>query len=477
MEPIDLEPFFPDRDSDEPIGRQIVRRLRSAIETGVFAPSSRLLPSRELAVRLGVGRNTITSAIDQLIAEGYLEARLGSGTYVASDIAIQPITQRSLPYPLPHTAERFLKAAPTIAAFADRSGALRVGSPDAGEFPSAVWRRLARRGFDRMAEHLDYGSATGHFSLRNAIVQHVRQFRGVSAEPHQVIVVEGTQAAIRLSTDVLMSPGDPVLIEDPCYSLAKVIFDTQRMRLSPVDVDDFGMRVEEAGNAQLAYVAPSHNFPLGGTMSLPRRSALLNWARERNAYILEDDYDSEYSFGSRPLPALQSLDRWERVIYIGSFSKTLAPGLRLGYVIVPRHLVEAFSLARVASTLGGATLLQTTLAEFMAEGHFARHIRRMTGIYNERRTALIDTLNSGLGGSKFRIGPSQTGLHLALIGPPGYDDLPVAQACEAEGIRALSTYCIARTDCKGFRIGYSAAPVDEVTDAAQRLLAAIATPC
>nr|MDQ2681692.1 PLP-dependent aminotransferase family protein [Candidatus Eremiobacteraeota bacterium] len=243
--------------------------------------------------------------------------------------------------------------------------------------------------------------------------------------------------------------------------------------LCPIDVDDLGMKVDNAVDSRLAYVAPSHNFPLGGTMSLARRSALLSWARERNAYILEDDYDSEFSFGSRPLPALQSLDHWERVIYIGTFSKTLAPGLRLGYVIVPQHLVKAFTLARVASTLGGATFLQAILAEFVAEGHFARHIRRMTEIYSERRSALIQVLKGDLTGSGFRVGPSQTGLHLALIAPPTYDDLPVAQACAADGIRALSTYCIARTDCKGFRIGYSAAPTEEIIAAAKRLIAAI----
>nr|MDQ2680313.1 PLP-dependent aminotransferase family protein [Candidatus Eremiobacteraeota bacterium] len=363
MPSMNLESLFPDRSSDEPIGRQIMRRLRGAIETGIFEAGSRILPSRELAVRLGVARNTVTSAIDQLIAEGYLEARLGSGTYVASDIVTTPVVARPTPHSLPQTAQRYLKVEHTIDGFADRLGALRAGSPDISEFPNAIWRRLARRSFDRISESLDYGSATGRASLRSAIIQHVRQFRGVSADANQVIVVEGTQAAIRLSVDVLMNPGDRVLIEDPCYPLVKIIFETQRMHLCPIDVDDLGMKVDNAVDSRLAYVAPSHNFPLGGTMSLARRSALLSWARERNAYILEDDYDSEFSFGTRPLPALQSLDHWERVLYIGSFSKTLAPGLRLGYVIVPQHLVEAFRLARIASTLGGATFLQAILAE------------------------------------------------------------------------------------------------------------------
>ena len=469
---MDLEPLFPDRNSLEPLSHQLARRLRTAIETGALKPSSRLLPSRELAARLGIGRNTVTAAVEQLIAEGYLKARVGSGTYVAPEIVANSSIERQSSYTAPACARRFIELQPAIAIF-DR-GPLRIGRPDVTEFPAAIWKRLVRRHLERLKEHLDYGAPAGYTPLREAIAQHVRQFRGVNAQAHRVIITEGTQGAITLACDVLTSPGESVIIEDPCYDIAYAAIKASRLNGVAVNVDDQGIDISLAPCAKFAYVSPSHQFPLGGAMSLPRRSALLEWATANDAYILEDDYDSEYYFEARPLPALQSLDQWERVIYIGSFSKTLAPGLRLGYLIVPEHLVSAFTAARAVYSLGGSNHVQAPLADFLAEGHFARHVRRMTGVYDVRRKAMLGALTQGLDPSRFRIGPSQTGLHVAILAPPDYDDVTTARRFVNTGAgRGLSTYCVRRTDCRGFRLGYASASAERILVATHEFTAAL----
>jgi GntR family transcriptional regulator/MocR family aminotransferase len=471
-ETYDLEPLFPDRDCDEPLGRQFVRRLRHAIESGRYAPSSRLLPSRELARRLGLGRNTVTAAIEQLIAEGYLESRVGSGTFVVARVARAAGAAGTAPRALPATARRFEPARNVLRGYAMGSGPLRVGVPDPASFPLATWGRLTRRSLAELPGHLDYGDSRGDRRLREAIAQHVQQFRGVSAEPNRVIVVEGTQAAIRLVSDVLLREGDTVVVEDPTYPFARASFEARDLRPEPVPVDEDGMDVALAPAARVAYVSPSHQFPLGVTMSVARRRALLEWANEYDAYVIEDDYDSEYVFDAKPLPPLQSIDRQERVIYVGTFSKTLAPALRLGYLIVPQHLAELFSVARLVSTLGGTRYVQATLAAFLSEGHFARHVRRMTQTYGERRRVLAEMFEAGLRGCGFRLAPANAGLHLTAIAPPGFDDIAVVDELRVEGVRVqpLSAFCVERTDCRGFVVGYSAAPMAEIERDARILI-------
>ncbi len=477
MEPIGLEPLFPDRDSPEPLGRQFVRRLRHAIENGIFKPQSRLLPSRELALRLGLSRNTVTSAIEQLIAEGYLESRVGSGTFVAATIVKRSPPPLVIPERIPESAERYLAVRPLIARYGTRFGPLRTGIPDLAGFPFGTWARLKRRTIAELDAHLDYGEVSGNSALREAIAAHVQQFRGITTDPDNVIVVEGTLAALRLAADVLMNEGDAVLIEDPGYPLAQAIFVTRNMRLVPVNVDADGLQTRSAPAARLAYVTPSHQFPLGAALTVERRHQLLDWAVDRDAYIIEDDYDSEFAYGAKPLPALQSLDRFGRVIYVGSFSKTLAPGLRLGYLIVPAHLAEAFRIARLVTTLGGTRYVQATLADFVAEGHFARHVRRMTRSYAERRRALLQVLEAGLPTPRFRVGFGNVGLHVAVLAAdPDFDDAAVTAALRPAGIHVepLSSMCVARTDCRGFMVGYSAAPAGDIERAALALVRAIA---
>jgi GntR family transcriptional regulator/MocR family aminotransferase len=467
-----VEPLFPDRGSDEPLARQFARRLRQAIESGLYRPSSRLLPSRELARRLGLSRNTVTSAIEQLIAEGYLESRVGSGTFVVANVVRAAAAAEPFRQQLPATSARFETARSALQSYDMGFGPLRAGVPDLTKFPVATWARITRRKLAALPEFLDYGDARGEPALREAIAQHLQQFRGVTTDWRRVIVVEGTQGALRLAADVLLAEGEPAVVEDPSYPFAWAALASRNVRLAPVPVDDAGMIVALAPPARVAFVSPSHQFPLGSTMSLERRRALLAWARRNDGYVVEDDYDSEYAYDGKPLPSLQSIDRDERVVYIGTFSKTLAPALRIGYLIVPPHLAEVFALARQLSTLGGTRYVAATLADFLMEGHFARHVRRMTIEYRKRRTALVELLANGLPGERFSLRAAHAGLHLAIVAPPGFDDVAAAAELYARGVyvQPLSSFCVARTDCRGFVVGYGAAPLPEILEAARMLV-------
>jgi GntR family transcriptional regulator/MocR family aminotransferase len=471
-EPINLEPLFPDRVSGEPLGGQFLRRLRDTIRSGFFPPGSRLLPSRELAKRLGVARNTVTSAFEQLIAEGYLEARLGSGTYVTA--TLQDTQESRVPsrQSLPATPGRLAPVKDALEIVGSSFGALRVGAPDLSTFPIVTWQRLHRRHLARARSDLEYAEPSGLLALREAISRHIAQFRGVVAGSDRVIVVEGAQAALHLTAFVVAQGGQRVAIEDPCYQNARAIFSAHGLALHGIAVDDDGMRTSDLPDgAALAYVTPSHQFPLGGSMTLARRAQLLEWARRTNAYVVEDDYDSE--FDSHPLPALQSLDSNERVIYVGTFSKTLAPRLRLGYVVAPPHLAEMFRFTRAITSLGASAHLQAVVSDFIAQGHFSRHVRRMTGVYERRRRIVLDVFARELP-IGFRVGPAQTGLHVAVIGPIHFDDVGVANSL-INGLRVLpiSTQCVQRTDCKGLLLGFSAGTDDEIASAARTLAAAI----
>lgn len=466
--PIDLEPLFPDRSSGEPLRGQLVRRFRKAIESGFFPAASRLLPSRELAGRLGVSRNTLTAALDQLIAEGYLEARVGSGTFITKTLyearARSVMTQR----PLPRSSEKLAEVKTKLDHVGSSFGPLRVGAPDLSAFPIRVWRRIERENLALAATHLDYGESAGLLALREAISRHIAQFRGVVADPQQIIVVEGTQGALHLAAFVLLAAEDRVAIEDPCYQLARAVFTAHGCVLRGISVDDNGIRTDELPTEiKLAYVTPTHQFPLGGSLPLARRTQLLEWARETGSYIVEDDYDSE--FDSHPLPALQSLDRDERVIYIGTFSKTLAPGLRLGYVVAPPHLEELFRFARDLMSLGASTHLQATLASFITRGHFSRHVRRMAKIYERRRRILVSELERRLPPG-CRIGPAQTGLHLTVHGPADFDDVRAANSMpNGHRVLPVSSLCVDRTDCRGLAMGFSAGNEATIASAARSL--------
>jgi GntR family transcriptional regulator/MocR family aminotransferase len=452
-EPLSFEPLFPDRASGENLAVQLARRLRDAIERGILRSGTRLLGSRQLADRLGLGRNTVTLAFEQLVAEGYLEARSGSGTFVAAVNATRPTRKVDAvrrPARMPKTA-----SLPVHFAAATGAGPLRPGMPDLSKFPTAAWKRCARRALVVYDQELGYSAAAGLRSLQDAVATHVRQFRGVSAQREQIIVVEGAQAALHLAGLVLCSPADRVVIEDPCYALARAAFELYGLKMHAVPVDSRGIDPGRLPRkARLAFVTPTHQFPLGGTLPVARRLELLSWAKSADAYILEDDYDSEFTTKTRPLPALQSLDGDERVVYIGSFSKTLAPAVRLGYLIVPLHLASAFRMARASSSLGVSIHLQATLADFIDRGHFARHIRRLNATYERRREILVATLGQRLR-RPFRLGPAQTGLHVALIGDRSFEDTRLALMPDGQRLVSLSQLCVKRRDCRGFLLGFA----------------------
>ena len=265
-----------------------------------------------------------------------------------------------------------------------------------------------------------------------------------------------------------MRCGDPIAIEDPGYQNARAVFAAHGLVLHGVPVDDDGIRTNLLPeHATLAYVTPSHQFPLGGALPLARRKELLDWARRTGAYIVEDDYDSE--FGAHPLPALQSLDRDERVIYVGTFSKSLAPGLRLGYVVAPPHLAQTFRATREIIGLGASTELQATMAEFITRGHFSRHVRRMATTYERRRHLVVNALAQNVP-CGYSVGPAQTGLHVAVSGPPDFDDVRAANSMpDGQRVMPISTLCVERTDCKGLLMGFSAGTDDAVSSAARAL--------
>jgi len=471
-EPKHLEALFPNRDSSETLVSQLSRKIRAAIEAGIFPLNSKILPSRELAVRLGVSRNTVTDAIEDLIADGYLETRLGAGTFVTMPLRVveQPAhpTREWTP-----ALARFASAKVAFAGFNHLSGPLRVGMPDVAKIPLSAWRSAQRRVPELTLQFTTFGSSAGMPPLRHAIAAHVRQFRGISTHPDHIIVTDGAQEAFHLLAFALASPGDRVAIEDPCYLLAKTIFDLHRLEIVPVRADESGLCVEKLPkSARFVYTTPSHQFPLGGALPIDRRNLLLQWADESDAYVIEDDYDSEFSIG-RPLPALQSLDRNERVIYIGTFSKSLAPGIRLAYIVAPPHVAQMLKVARIATRLGNRIETQLTLAHFMADGHLARHIRKMTRDYNRRRRALLDVLHRELP-SGYVAGPAHTGLHVAVVCPSDVDDEAIAATLPRGGrILPLSILCLERPLLRGFVLGFASASADEVERAASEFCAAL----
>lgn len=357
------------------------------------------MPStRVLADDLTISRTTILSAFEQLKAEGYLEATTGSGTYVARSmpeqavVASRSVSLRKAGQPvnphLSHFSARTRRGdAKIIRGVSYRP--FQPGFPTLDAFPSNIWTKLLNRSQKRAnTALLGYGNAAGYLPLRKAIATYLMAARGVRCQLEQVIVVAGAQQAFSLAIDALLDAGDTVLLEDPGYVGAQVAFEAAPVKLLPVPVDNDGLNLSKlranGKGTRLVYTTPSHQFPLGVSMSAGRRMQLVNWAAESGAWILEDDYDGEFRYSSRPLPALQSFDQTGSVIYVGTFSKVLFPGLRLGYIVVPAHVVDAFTIAKTVCDYHCPTIPQAVVAEFINEGHFGRHIRRMRMLYRER---------------------------------------------------------------------------------------------
>jgi GntR family transcriptional regulator/MocR family aminotransferase len=487
-----------DRSSAVPLYRQLYEGLREGILAGTLPAGSRLPSVRALVRELKVSRNTVEGALAQLSAEGYLEARIGSGTYVSGalpDDALRAGRARgtargrvlpggSGPVGREGLSRRGATLAGTPVSASGRRRAteprpFRPAVPAIEEFPLKVWRRLAGEFWRRPPRgSLGYGEPAGYRPLRMAIAEHLRAYRAVRCSWEQVIVVSGSQQALDLCARLLLDEGDRAWIEDPCYLGARAALSANGARLVPVPVDDDGLDVAsgetQAPDARLACVTPSHQYPTGATMSLSRRLALLAWASRTGAWVLEDDYDGEFRYSGRPLSSLQGLDDEGRVIYVGTFSKVLSPALRIGYAVVPPGLVDAFQHARAVTDRHPPVPEEAILAEFVAEGHFARHLRRMRGLYAERQQALVAAADAGLAGL-LEVRPSGAGLHLVGRLPDGADDVAISGSLAAGGVEApsLSAHRFSMSGTPGLVLGYAAFDETAIRDGVERLAGAL----
>lgn len=479
-----------DASSSVPLYRQLYDSIRTAILNGQLAAGLKLPGSREMAQEFGVSRNTVAGAFEQLVAEGYLEARTGAGTFVSGKIPdklLYAATVKTNYQSRKNAARRELsKRGKTIAAtpvsFPIDKTHLRPFAPclpSVEDFPFQIWAKLAGHRLRRPVRSLlNYGEAAGFRPLREEIAAYLGAARAVRCEPEQIIVVSGAQQAVDLTARILLDAGDAVWTEDPGYLGSRGAFLASGAEIVPVPVDEEGINVAAgvklAPDARLVCVTPSHQYPLGITMSLARRFELLEWANRSGAWILEDDYDSEFRYEGRPLAALQGLDTDHRVIYVGTFSKVLSPALRLGYLVAPADLVDAFIAGKALLDRHSPMFEQMILADFFAKGHFARHVRRMRNLYAERREAFISIAKSDLKGL-LEIAPSAAGLHLTGWLADGVDDLAAVRAAAQNGVdcEPLSALCSQRINRAGLVLGYASFDEKEIKIGVGKLAAAL----
>lgn len=465
-------------DGQGPRYAQLIRALKSAILDARLAPGARLPASRTLARELELSRNTVLAAYEQLQAEGFLLGRVGSGSYVA-DVGNRPApARRTAADALVAPLSAFARRALAITDGAQIPGRqhlglrynLQYGLPLTNPALASAWRREVNRAAERA--EFDYPDAQGLGALRVQICDYLARRRGVSAMPGDVLVISGTQQAFALAARVLLAERDTVVLEDPHYRGARQIFAAHGARVRGVRVDDEGL-VPGAlpAAARLAVVTPSHQFPTGALLPLSRRVELLEWASARHAWLIEDDYDGEFRFGGRPLAALKSLDRDGRVIYIGSFSKTLFPALRLGYMVLPPSLRDAFCAAKWLEDRGSNTLEQAALAQFMANGGFERHLRRAAQTLRSRRAAMLAGLRRHAAGA-VDVVDSNAGMHLtAWLRSGTHADCERLAAHARErglGLYTIAPYALQASLRPGLLLGYAALPPADI-EAALRL--------
>jgi GntR family transcriptional regulator/MocR family aminotransferase len=433
--------------------------LRAAILGGRLAAGLRLPSSRALADQLGLRRNAVVTAYEQLLGDGLVEARTGAGTFVAAR--------------LPQGTEETSAPPPALPVAGQGPFALGRTHPDRALL-NQLGRILRRQLAEPDPAHFGYGDPRGSAALRAAIAAHLAASRGIACDPGRIMVTSGTQQGLRLCIEALLRPGDAVWMEDPGYPTARRVLEASGARLMPVPVDAAGLDATEgyrrAPDARLAYVTPSHQFPTGVTMSMPRRIALLDWARQAGAWVVEDDYDSEFRYAGPPLTALAGIDGPGRVIYLGTFSKTLFPGLRVGYAVLPPALLEQVTLARSVADRFPSGILGDALAELMACGGFAAHVRRMRTRYRAARDLVATTLERASAGL-LRVPLPDQGLHLLALLPPGSPPGAAERIRAAAGVegRLLSECRMAGGAQDGFVLGFSGHALPALRRAAERL--------
>ena len=485
----------------QPYHRQVYEQVRGAILSGRLRPGDRLPATRDLAARLGLARNTVARAYGDLLAEGYLEGRVGSGTYVAPGLGGEVGARvEGKPARAPGGRPRRLSGwvGRALREARDRQVAsalpydFRPGTPDWDAFPRALWLQLLGRALRREAGELTrYGDPAGYLPLRQAIARHLAVSRGVVTAADQVVIVSGSQQALDLLARLRIDPGDAVAIEDPGYPEARRTFAAADARLLYVPVDDDGLDVSDLTRQatetppRLVYVTPSHQFPTGATLSLARRLALLEWAARRDVLIVEDDYDSEFRYTGRPVESLQGLDRSARVAYVGTFSTVLFPPFRVGYAVLPPDLVGPFVQAKWLADRQTPTLEQLALADFLEEGHFERHLRRMRRLAANRRAALLAAIEEHLGDL---VEPPRAGagmhvmLRLAGPGPAPVDGVPTAletavvagAAARGVGVYPVGSCRIRPSADSAILLGYAALPEDRIREGVRRLAEVVA---
>lgn len=454
---------------------EIYRQTRRAIVGGMLRPKDRLPSSRELAQSLNVARSTVVIAYEQLAGEGFIESVQGAGTFVSvsSSQARKPLDppRRYALEPRPVWATIPLPTAFDHPAEFD----FRTGLPDASLFPHRQWRRLIARELhaNEVSGEAKYGSPAGHAELRGAIARHIGVSRGISASLDDVVITNGTQQAIDLLSRVLLSPGDRIAMEDPGYEAPRRAFEAAGIQVIGVPVDGDGLVVDALpAGVKAIYVTPSHQYPLTVTMTLARRRALLDWADRNGAAIIEDDYEGEFRFQGRPLDALQTLDTAGRVVYVGSFSKTLLPTLRLGFVVVPENLRLAVQKAKYVSDWTTSTLEQAALSRFIGDGSFARHVRKASKIYRVRHQMISEIIAVDFA-EHLELVPSTTGIHLAALArSASIDDIARVTGRAADAgvqVHRLSSFAVGDTRRAGIVLGYGAIATDRIEEGLRQL--------
>ena len=450
----------------------LYRALLDALRAGRLRPGDRLPPSRTLAADLGIARATVATVYERLVAEGHLEARVGAGTFVSK--AAAPTTRRRRRTPAALRPRDSWTALPQSVSGSEATPPhdFRVGIPDASLFPFDTWRRLLAAASRRGAEPGTYAEPQGHPQLRAALARHLAYSRGVEADPDDIVVTHGTQQALDLVARVLLEPGDVVVVEDPGYPFARALFASHGARVIPVPVDAEGLLVDALPRrARLVFTTPSHQFPLGPPLSLARRQALLGFAARHDCAIIEDDYDSEFRYVERPLDPLHTLDQDGRVLYVGSFSKSLLPSLRSGYLVAPPSLRAALRAAKQLTDGYGAPATQLALARFLDDGLLARHLRSASKVYAERRELVAD----GLARLGLDVVPAAAGLHLSAYLDPAHDAETLARRLRADGVAldTLGQYTAGPLPRNGLVLGYGAAVTESITPGIRRLAQAL----
>ena len=478
-----------DNNTAIPLHQQLYEELRRAILSGRLLPRQRIPSTRSLAKSLGISRTTVTSCYEQLLSEGYLETIVGSGTYVCAQLPddllhstpVESVQKTVSPIQLSKYAARLADMDTSLMSEPDLQISFRYGRPAFDHFPMQTWRKLLSRHCRENSTWLDYATdALGYKPLREAIARYLSRSRAVQCEPEQVIITNGTQQALYLIMRLSIELGDAIALEDPGYLSARRIFLSQGAKLLPIRVDESGLVVKDLAKyanelIKLIYVTPSHQFPTGSILSLPRRLELLAWAQQNSAMIIEDDYDSEYRYGDRPIPALQGLAQTDSVLYIGTFSKVLFPSLRIGYLVLPPSLISLFARAKWLSDRSLPSLEQQVLADFIEQGHIDRHIRKMRSLYDLRRQALVQALKANFG-EKAKILGEKAGLHLMVRLQTHLTDEEIIQRAARVGVGMMSAQpSYLNVNCAGELIfGYSELTQEQIQKGISRLALAIA---